>query len=61
MALNKIGGMWIRRGKQGQDYYSIRIEPDKVYLAFKNGRKTRSGQPDFLVYEKVNDEQTMEE
>lgn len=53
MENKKIGALWVKTTKSGQEFFSISIgEKGKEtrYVAFQN-EKTKETQPDFNIYE----------
>ena len=48
-----IGGVWIRQTSKGDDMLSIQVEINGTkqnFVAFVNGYKTKSNQPDYKIY-----------
>lgn len=51
--MNKIGCLWIKKSKDGKQYFSGMLSDmrgDFPVVAFRNEKKEKENQPDFLVY-----------
>jgi len=57
--LKKIGALWLGTGKNGSKFMSGRIElsedEELRVLVFKNGFKEKPSQPDYVVYEPLEE------
>jgi len=49
--LEKVGAMWSRTSKSGNDYFGIDFNGE-AYMALKNNFKESEKQPDFIIYKK---------
>lgn len=54
-SLNKIGALWLKKGKNGNMFMSGRIDVgndnEMSLLVFKNGYKDQPNHPDYVIYE----------
>ena len=49
MGNQSVGGIWVKRAKNGKEYFSISIG-DQRYVAFPNNKK-EGKQPDYRILE----------
>jgi len=61
MDLKKIGAMWFRKSKNGNEYFSIQLDSKQKYIAFKNKNKKEDKHPDWIIYLAGQNEKQIEQ
>ena len=53
---NRVGCAWNRKDKKGQEYIAIMVNNVR-YLMFTNQRKKADTHPDWVIFEKLTEEE----
>ncbi len=54
--LEKVGALWKNVSADGQPYFTLLVKEQK-YIVFYNSYKSEEKQPDFLVYERLKEQE----